>query len=378
MRGFILHTYALFWCNPSMMNPINPILNQLSTAIMVFDQEGRCELANEAAQSLLQMGQRVLMGQSVAQIFPASEALINQCQRVQNENQEIISRELEVFLPQWSISLLIDVFATPTLDHSNPAAKPGLLLELTDRKGVSKLAKDANTAARYKSATQIVRGLCHEIKNPLGGIRGAAQLLSMEVQDDALQEYAQVITREVDRLSELLDRMSTTGPSMQRTKTDIHEIILQSSEILKAEYKNKLEIELDFDTSLPAVIANVDQLKQAMLNVMKNAAQWAAPSSNTAAMIKVKTRAVYPSSRRSLMPQKGIQIQIQDNGPGVSSDIIDQLFMPMVSRREGGTGLGLSLSQQITQSHSGFIQLDENQPEFGASFSIFLPFEPIL
>lgn len=232
--------------------------------------------------------------------------------------------------------------------------------------------------ARFKVATQIVRGLAHEIKNPLGGIRGAAQLLALETGSPETREFTSVITQEVDRLSELLGRMSGGHGSPQSEMVDIHEPITQVASLVKAEHGNLLELSYNFDTSLPRVEANFDQLKQALLNLVKNAAQWSLYGAENLpgdqALVTLRTRAAYPDPRRSLMPQSGVRIQIQDNGPGVDASIADQLFLPMVSRREGGTGLGLSISQEIAQSHGGFIALDERSPSGGASFSFYIPY----
>jgi two-component system nitrogen regulation sensor histidine kinase GlnL len=253
------------------------------------------------------------------------------------------------------------------------------LLELIDRKEVHKLTHDNDMLARFEVATQIVRGLAHEIKNPLGGIRGAAQLLALETDKPEIQEYSTVITREVDRLSDLLNRMSGGNTSLERSWVDIHEPLTHIASLLKAEHGEELELIYNFDTSLPMLELHFDQLKQALFNLMQNAVQWSImanpPSaSQQQAVIEVSTRAAYPDLMRSLMPQQGIRIQIQDNGPGVDPTIVEQLFLPMVTRREGGTGLGLSISQEIAQSHGGFIELDELPAYGGASFSLYLPF----
>ena len=352
------------------------IFDCLSTAVLVFDDDGACVYSNEACQALLVRSNRWLQGQSISNLFRANDALVAQCRVAREIQKSMVLRELELPLPDWQRSLLLDVSISP-YTSLGPSA---LVLELIDRKDVSKLSQDTNTTAIFRAATRIVRGLCHEIKNPLGGIRGAAQLLSLETDSPETHEYTTVITHEVDRLSNLLNRMSSGAGSFERSEIDVHQSIAQIAQLLDAEFGSKLEISFDFDTSLPRIEANPDSLKQALLNMIKNAAQWALIGAGKTqqeggrAGICLRTRAAYPDLRRSLMPGQGIQIQVRDNGPGVDPSIADQLFLPMVTRREGGTGLGLSISQEIVQSHGGFIELDENQPEYGVSFSLYLPF----
>ena len=351
------------------------VFDCLSTAILVFDDEGACVYANEACQALLVKSIRWLQGQSAANIFRTNEALLSQIQSARETAQSMVLRELDIPLPDWQRSLLLDVNISPCPTLGDSA----LVLELIDRKEVSKLSHDSNTTAIFRAATRIVRGLCHEIKNPLGGIRGAAQLLSLETDSPEMREYTTVITHEVDRLSNLLNRMSSGAGSFERAEIDVHLPMAQIAQLLNAEFGSKLDISFDFDTSLPRIEANLDSLKQALLNMVKNAAQWALigvaqSRSADGPGICLRTRTAYPDLRRSLMPERGIQIQVRDNGPGVDPAIADQLFLPMVTRREGGTGLGLSISQEIVQSHGGFIELDEPDGLAGASFSIFLPY----
>lgn len=363
-----------------MMTPLihlEQIFDSLTTAVLVFDTAGHCVYANESIQSLLNRGDRWLIGSSLEVIFEAEQVVIDECRAILENPRQITLREVEIPLPHWQRSLLVDLIITPV----SMAQGSGLILELLDRKEFNKLSQDSHKTARFKAATRIVRGLCHEIKNPLGGIRGAAQLLNMEAQDRSTQEFTTVIMQEVDRLSELLDRMSSGAKTDKRVKTDIHQLLMDMTNLLKAEYGDAVEFNYDFDTSLPLLAVNPDQLKQALLNLIKNAVQWSllgAEKSTSKArsknpQVSLKTRAAYPDLMRSLMPEQGVRIQIQDSGPGVDDALLDQLFLPMVTRREGGTGLGLVISQEIIHSHGGFIELDEEGHK-GASFSLYLPF----
>ena len=361
------------------MSSYHNVLNSLSTAVLVFGPDKLCVYANEACQTLLLKSQVALSGRGVEAILGPNDKLVEQCHLAREHGQRIVLREIEFYLPDWQRHLLVDL--TITACHQEHGVE--MILELNDRKEVQKLTQDTDMMARFKVATQIVRGLAHEIKNPLGGIRGAAQLLALEFSSPETEEYMSVITQEVDRLSALLSRMSSGHKSPDRSKVDIHEPITQVASLLSAENGNLLEFRYNFDTSLPGVEVNFDQIKQVLLNMMKNAAQWAltgadkTPSERPCALVSIRTRAVYPDPRRSLMPQRGVRIQVQDNGPGVDELIVDQLFLPMVTCREGGTGLGLSISQEIAQSHDGYIELDEHSKSGGASFSFYLPYSPL-
>lgn len=346
------------------------IFNSLSTAIIVFNDRGECVYANESSQSLLHHGVKWFDGRCIEAVFKTQAEIAQQCRSAVLKVHQLVLREVDIPLPDWQRSLLVDIVMTPY----DQVEQGGFIIEIIDRKDVKKLAQDTDKLERFKAATRVVRGLCHEIKNPLGGIRGAAQLLEMEGQDAQTKEYTQVITQEVDRLTSLLDRMSSGGQQDKRIRADIHEPITQVTGLLKVEYVEAFELSFDFDTSLPPVEINFDLIKQALLNLVQNAVQWAISDNKTnSPLVLLRTRAAYPDVRRSLMPEQGIRIQIQDNGPGVDQSVVDQLFLPMVTRREGGTGLGLVISQEIVQNHGGFIELDERS-HLGASFSVYLPY----
>jgi len=358
------------------------IFDCMSTAVLVCNEAGECLYSNEACQALLVRSNRWLQGKHFRDIFHTSPELLELGSLTLQQAQSLVLREQEILLPDWHRSLLVDVNISPCLPQSEAA----LIIELTDRKEVSKLSHDSNATAIFEAATRIVRGLCHEIKNPLGGIRGAAQLLSLEPDSSDVLEYTAVITHEVDRLNALLSRMSSGAGALERIQLDIHQPMAQIAHLMTAEFGPQLEIGFDFDTSLPRIEANQDALKQLLLNMIRNAAQWAqiAHHKNRGGDIEtalpsvvLTTRTAHPDLRRTLMPQQGIHIQISDNGPGVDAAIVDQLFLPMVTRREGGTGLGLSISQEIARSYGGFIELDQSNEYEGACFSIYLPFKQI-
>lgn len=352
----------------------DPLFESLSTAVVLLGRDNECLYINESCESLLLRSRRALKGRGIASFLGNDTEIIRNCEFVRRNARSIILREISVYLPDWQRQLLIDLTISPCNMEGEEKA---LLLELIDRTDVQKLSQDTDMLARFKIATQIVRGMAHEIKNPLGGIRGAAQLLAMEIDNPEALEYTSVITQEVDRLSKLLNRMSGGNGAFERKQVDIHELLIKTAELLKAEYGETIDFEYNFDISLPVIELNTDQINQALLNLLINAAQWSLVEHDAEkgkARVIVKTRAAHPNLMRSLMPQSGMRIEIIDNGPGVDGAIVDQLFLPMVTRRDGGTGLGLSISQEIAHNHGGFIELEQSSNQEGASFSIYLPY----
>ncbi len=354
------------------------VFDSLTTAVLVFDAKGTCIYVNQSSQSLLHRGDQWFLNRELEAVFDTQAEIAAYCRKVLEHGQQLAVREVEIPLPEWKQSLLVDL----TISTIQPIDKAGLVIEMVDRKEFNQLSQDVDKSARFEAATRIIRGLCHEIKNPLGGIRGAAQLLEMEHLNSEMREYTHVITQEVDRLTQLLERMSSGAKQETPVLTDIHEPLTQIADLLKAEYGDKFELSFDFDSSLPLIEIRENHIKQALLNLIKNAIQWsllhteagASGAPNSLAQVRLITRTAHPDVMRSLMPTRGIRIQIQDNGPGVDPAVESQLFLPMVTRREGGTGLGLAISQQIAQHHGGFIRLDEVIDQ-GASFSLYLPYQ---
>jgi len=357
------------------MPDLSQVFDSLSTAVLLLGPDDECLYVNEACEAILLKSRGALTGQKLIQILGNESDIDRACIQVRQSAQSIVLREIEIYLPDWQRHLLVDLTISPCLLE---AVDDAVLLELIDRKEVQKLSHDTDMLARFKVATQIVRGLAHEIKNPLGGIRGAAQLLALETEKPESCEFTSVIIREVDRLSELLSRMSGGYRSLESRQEDIHELLTDIVELLKAEHAGRVYFNFQFDTSLPRVGMNLGQIKQALLNLMQNAAQWAVIGQQAGgedASVMIQTRAAHPDPMRSLMPQRGMRIQIIDNGPGVDQSIVDQLFLPMVTRRDGGTGLGLSISQEMAQHHGGFIELDQFSEQGKTSFSLYLPFQ---
>ena len=238
-----------------------------------------------------------------------------------------------------------------------------LLAELRPIEQQLRHAREERLVIEQQSARELIRNLAHEIKNPLGGLRGSAQLLERELDRPELREYTQVIIKEADRLQRLMDRMLTPHRPPRVEPVGIHEVLERVRSLVKAEFG--LEIRRDYDPSLPEIVGDREQLIQAVLNIARNAAQ------ARAAEITFRTRAVRQVTILRQRHKLALDLQVIDDGPGVPEEIQDRIFNPLVSGREGGTGLGLSLAQTFVQYHQGVIEFESRPGR--TTFRILLP-----
>ncbi len=231
-------------------------------------------------------------------------------------------------------------------------------------------------ASSHSTSRSLVRGLAHEIKNPLGGLRGAAQLLEKELPDEKLKDYTGIIIEEADRLRNLVDRMLGPNKLVEKEEINIHEILERVCSLIQVDSKRPLTISRDYDPSIPNLIADSEQLIQAVLNIMRNSLQaLATMSADHKDEITVRSRIVRQITIGKIRHKLAARIDIRDNGPGIAHEILDAVFYPMVSGRADGTGLGLSISQSIIHQHQGLIECRSNKND--TEFSLILPLEPV-
>ncbi len=246
-----------------------------------------------------------------------------------------------------------------------------LLIELRHIDQQLKIAREERLLEQQQANRELIRSLAHEIKNPLGGIRGAAQLLERELDRAQLIEYTQVIIGEADRLQSLVNRLLTPHRVPSYRRTNIHELLVRVKGVVQAEFR-AVPIECDFDISLPEFEADPEQLTQAMLNIVRNAAQ--AVSGTTAdPRIVLTTRVARGITLAKRRHRLALMVAVIDNGPGVAPAIRDKIFYPLVSGREGGSGLGLTIAQTFVAQHGGNIEC-ESVPG-STVFTVLLPLE---
>ena len=335
-------------------------LDLLASAVLILDADGRIAYANAAAESLLENSLKVLHKQRLADMFINGEKLSAIFEQAR-EHQFDDKREDLVLERIGRSALQVNMIVTVVDDPENP-----VLIELRENVQKLKLDREERILDQTQANKELIRNLAHEIKNPLGGIRGAAQLLEMELPDrhlKELREYTQVIIKESDRLQTLVDRLLAPHRRPHIVgDVNIHEVFERVRSLIMAEFPSGLSIRRDYDLSLPEFRGDKEQLIQAVLNIAHNAAQALAERiiQGDAELI-FRTRIVRSVTLAKVRYRLALDLHIVDNGPGIPADLKDRIFYPLVSGREGGSGLGLTLAQTFVQQHRGVIECD-SQP----------------
>lgn len=346
------------------------VLDGLTTAVITVDGLGRVSSLNSAAETLFSVGRRHAIGQPLSQAIPPLAALADRLQRALATGTGFIERELKLkrgLDDHPAETLTVDCTVTPV-----SLGRPGLLLELLALDRHLRISRDELLQQQHEASRELIRGLAHEIKNPLGGIRGAAQLLEREYPDSEHREYTRVIIREADRLQNLVNRLLGPNRLPQKAMVNVHEVLEHVRQLIEAEGHGRVRVQRDYDPSIPELWADREQLIQAVLNVTRNALQALASGAGIERpAITLRTRMRRQLVIGTLRHRLAVQIDIEDNGPGIAPAMIEKIFYPMVTTRADGTGLGLPIAQVLIHSHGGLIEC-ASRP--GATvFSLYLP-----
>lgn len=338
------------------------LIDNLTTAVVVVDYGFKVVCINSAAENLVNLSKRRVEGMCVRDLFAGSSTFIEALQQGKKAEFTYGKRELELVIPTNLKVFKVDCSFTPLQQEKL------ILVELNPVDSKIRLAKEENIVAQQDVLKVLVRGLAHEVKNPLGGIRGAAQLLERELPYADLKEYTDVIIKEADRLQKLVDDMLGPNRPLRKEPINIHKVIERVRQLVLVESSNNLNINRDYDPSLPDIVCDQDQMIQVLLNIVRNAKE--ALDGN--GIITIRTR----SRRNVTIGQKlhrlVISVEVIDNGPGIASELIDKIFYPMVTGRAEGTGLGLSIAQTIVGQHGGIIECSSVPGE--TNFTLLLPF----
>jgi two-component system, NtrC family, nitrogen regulation sensor histidine kinase GlnL len=337
-----------------------PGLELISTAVLMLDESLQVTYANPAAETLLAHGRKHLEGAALDKALPGNDEFLQRIQQSVHSDGGFNQNDLVLDLGGEPVHLHCVV--TPVEDgHSR------LALEFRELEQQLKIAREAKILEQQQANRELMRNLAHEIKNPLGGIRGAAQLLERELADAELREFTQVIVKETDRLQSLMNRLLTPNRLPNVEHVNIHEVLERVRTLLLAEFPERLSIVRDYDTSLPELVGDKEQLMQAVLNVARNAAQATEGMGEIRFVTRIERGVTIARTRHRL----AIAVVIEDDGPGVAADIAERIFYPLVSGRQGGTGLGLSLAQGYAGQHEGIIEFDSVPGH--TRFTILLP-----
>jgi two-component system nitrogen regulation sensor histidine kinase GlnL len=336
-------------------------LEYLATAVILLDDESRIAYINPSAEHLFDMSDKNLHGLPLQQVFSHTEQLASAMQQAVHNNASYIEHDLTLGTHAHG-KLHLRCAATPL-----QFTKRYLLLEFHPMDRPLKLAREEQMLDQTQANRLLLRNLAHEIKNPLGGIRGAAQLLEQELEKPALREYTQVIVQEADRLRSLMEKLLAPQNASHYSALNIHEVLERVRSVVLAEMSGGLTIKRDYDISLPALIGDNEQLIQAMLNIVRNAAQ--AMDGN--GVIILRTRIARQMTLIKRRHRLAVTVQIIDNGPGIPPELQDKIFYPLVSGRADGHGLGLTLAQDFISQHHGMIEFDSEPGR--TCFTVLLP-----
>lgn len=342
-------------------------LDLISTAVLVINWRGLVSYANQAAEQLFDTSRKHLVGVSTARLF-TDEALIGQLLDDARANAFGQRRQVLELRRPLRGAMAVQATASAAYSHETP-----LILELVEVEQQLKLNREERHLDLTEANRQLLRSMAHEIKNPLGGIRGAAQLLERELASAEQREYTQVVIAEADRLQALVDRLLAPHRTPRVVESfNVHEVCERVRTVIQAEFATGLRIERDYDASAPDLVGDKAQLIQALLNVVRNAAEALAERRAAGdACIMLQTRVARRVTIARRHCRLALDLHVVDNGPGVPEDLQDRVFFPLVSGREGGSGLGLSLAQTYVQSNDGVIEF-ESRPGL-TDFRILLP-----
>ncbi len=341
-------------------------LEYLATATLLLDSDRRVIYANPAAEVMFATSNSHVSGMLLDQVFVGAD-LLNQAVTNALEKHSPF-REHEFMLTTYRHQTLA-VTCTVTPIECNP---PCLMLEFQQMDQQLRIAREERMLIQQQANAELLRNLAHEIRNPLGGLRGAAQLLEHELPQPALREYTQVIIKEADRLQKLMDRLLAPHQVPKYELTNIHEVLERVRSLLLAETSQTLIVRRDYDTSLPDLVGDREKLIQAVLNIARNAVQ-AMSETGKPGEIVFRTRAERQVTLAKKRYRVAIKLQIIDNGPGIPEHIRERIFYPLVSGRDGGTGLGLTLAQNFITQHHGMIECESVPGR--TCFTILLPVE---
>ncbi|GHC38227.1 nitrogen regulation protein NR(II) [Aidingimonas halophila] len=340
------------------------LLEHLTTAVLLLDGTLRVRWMNPAAEAMLAVSLGRVQGTWLDSLAGLEGEVASVLAKARRDFHPFTQREAQLLIPGGD-AVTVDFTVTPLSDDE-------LLLELEPRDRLLRISREEALIARQETIKVLSRGLAHEIKNPLGGIRGAAQLLERDLPDPQLAEFTHIIVEEADRLRDLVDRMLGPNRLEQHEPLNIHKVLERVRTLLIAEHA-EVEVIRDYDPSLPELSGDEGQLIQAVLNVSRNAVEAMEESGIEQPTLMLRTRARRQFTLGAERHRLVCEVAIIDNGPGIPESLRETLFYPMVSGRAEGSGLGLSIAQSILHQHQGLIECDSHPGR--TEFRLLIPLE---
>ncbi|CAH9062776.1 Sensory histidine kinase/phosphatase NtrB [Pseudoalteromonas holothuriae] len=346
---------------------LNALWHNLATCILLLDDKFTIQYANNSCSELFGLGLKRLIGQPLNDIFSHHHIDFERlAQYALEDGVDCQQHRVDVVFID-SRAATLNLHARRIHHQSNAF----ILLECRRIDDEVRFDQASNQRHQYHAARTLIRGLAHEIKNPLGGIRGAAQLLQYESCQQERDQCAQLIIEQADRLTELVDRL--LGPSQLPNKApcNIHQTLESVVKLSMLDNASQVSLRKDYDPSIPDIVIDQAKIQQVVLNIVRNALQ--ALEGNDEGNITLTTRIKHRMRQGKRLMKKALLIQIIDNGPGIAEELKDTLFYPMITNKDGGSGLGLSIAQTIVEQHGGLIDCDSWPGH--TEFNIYLPFD---
>ncbi|MDG1905623.1 MAG: nitrogen regulation protein NR(II) [Arenicella sp.] len=346
------------------MNP-EALIENLNNSVIVVDRDQVVLRVNVAAETLFSKSRRYLLGHPLAEVVPVDKitSYIDQCF---SDNAHFTLRE--VALEIGGAESLVDLTMQCVIGEAQ--INTVVLIEINSISRISRFMREKNQVERQQSFRLMMRGLAHEIKNPLGGIRGAAQLLDREITDPSRRQLTGILIKEADRLTRLVDRVMGSREQLKPCLLNIHEVLEHVIRLVSVKSDSELTIHRNYDPALPEINVDREQMIQATLNIVGNAIE--AQQGRDQIVIGINTEFDRFVTINRETYRQALNIKIWDEGTGVVSELQDILFDPLITSRPEGTGLGLSITQEIVQRHKGLVQLEEYEGK--TCFTISLPY----
>jgi two-component system nitrogen regulation sensor histidine kinase GlnL len=339
------------------------VLENLNTAVLLYSEDLELQYINPAGEMLFGASMRQLRGLTLAEMIQPREPLMPQ-----------IEEALETVHPfskhEQAMELLHGKEVTADLTVTilkETAARAEILVELTPVDRMLRISREEHRVAQQNATRELLRGLAHEIKNPLGGLRGAAQLLEKQLENEELREYTHVIIDEADRLQKLVNRILGPSGASRRKPVNVHELLEYVFNLVSKDVRHGIAFHRDYDPSIPDITGDSDQLIQAILNIVSNAIEALGGDGNITFRTRVLRKFTIGQQQHRLV----VRIDIIDDGPGVPEQVKEQIFFPMITTRADGSGLGLSIAQSLIHQHGGLIECESHPGR--TVFSILLP-----
>ncbi|ACR11822.1 nitrogen regulation protein NR(II) [Teredinibacter turnerae] len=347
-------------------NSYQNILDSLLTAIILVDHNLTVVHMNASAEMNLGVSGEKMSGRSIHACFSASDGTPMSLEEALRNNRNFTKRKAS-----WKLhnnqTIMVDYSVIPSHEMNH------MVIEFQPLDRLLKISREEAMLASQETTRNLIRGMAHEIKNPLGGIRGAAQLLARELHHEELEEYTRIIIDETDRLRNLVDRMLGPHKSSERKPTNIHEVLEHVHSVIKAEVGSQITIKRDYDPSIPPLTADRAQLIQAVLNIGRNAMQSLLENGTANPQIAFRTRVQRRYTIGRTHHPLVVKISITDNGPGIPPELIEDIFFPMITGRANGSGLGLAIAQNLVNLHKGIIECASRKGK--TEFTIYLPLD---